>query len=1092
MSVKAAPASATITQVRGYVTNAGDLQVTVKTSGDAEAYRLYRKASGDPEYSLVCETDTPVLRTTYSADYEYAVSIVDGVESAPVKVSPITKAVVSENVFQGKTFVQDSDARASDLDGYEYYKLTDGIIYPADYRVGRYSSDTNTAAADATPTKIAAATIDLDGEYILNELRFCIFNRDRNNIGTNFTVEVFADGEWVTVYNSLAFDVLNTSAYIKYIANPEDGTGKSTDWLTFDLGGIKASKLRFHSDPLSGKGVSFYEAECDGTLVETNLVNVLSGKEIVGSEPVISSLYTYDKLNDGIMSNLYKIGRYVSRTDGRMDATVDLEDRYALSELRLYMYNNTIAEVGENWQIDAYLDGDWTTVKTIATNAALEDLIVSLDGDSLEDRFVSIDLDGVVAEKLRFRATALSSDVVCLEEIRCLGVLDDVNEEDGNAFEGKTFIGATATDISGSYTFTYDKLTDGVLSTDWKYGRFSSSEGFDGTIDLQGVYRLNTLKVYSYLLNNSNMLPAGQNWAIQVYLNGSWKTVKTIATNEDLASLVVTRAGGTLEDKWIAIDLGGVFAEKVRLTADMATTYISINEIRCTGIPVKYEYAEQNGNVLDGYAFVGSEPVAGAVYGYEKLTDGIVSTETTNGRYSSQGGGSFGGSLDFGGSVYLLDKMKFYLFRGQDQYAGENWTFEVYLNGAWKTVKTIATHEAFIALEETTGGSGPEDLWIEVDLGGVAAEKIRLSAVSYNAQGITFTEIRCTGYEVIDVAVDRSDMIDAYENVTALQVSGDDHETALALFRGYLTDTHLTAANATLYTEAMDTYYNGYSHYVLTLSDAGVTTDMGNPIKGYALPAGNAWVSPNGTVYAGGAAIPDLTEDTTYYALKATLLDGASIRLNNPTGLRFTATADEGLIDVLNDNAVDFTVGILIYPTDQLVGSLTRATEGAIDLSSDLAGIDPADGVYTMHASITNILAQNYARAFSARAYIKVGETVIYTDYTAGNNSRSVYEVAKAAYEDRPAGVSPYSEGQLAVIRSFIDSVVEITDISAGNAVTQYSATYYVPNRTVTYDGAVLTMSEGGSVKSVLLGGKIYTSGWTVTDGTLTANYVKE
>ena len=110
---------------------------------------------------------------------------------------------------------------------------------------------------------------------------------------------------------------------------------------------------------------------------------------------------------------------------------------------------------------------------------------------------------------------------------------------------------------------------------------------------------------------------------------------------------------------------------------------------------------------------------------------------------------------------------------------------------------------------------------------------------------------------------------------------------------------------------------------------------------------------------------------------------------------------------------------------------------------------------------------------------------MIYTDNTV---SRSVYQVAKAAYEDRPAGVSPYTAAQLSVIRTFIDAVIEITSISVGS-VTQYSATYYVPTRVVTYDGSTITTDKGSSVKSIILGGNVYTGGWVLDGETLTAHY---
>ncbi|MBQ3015533.1 MAG: glycoside hydrolase N-terminal domain-containing protein [Clostridia bacterium] len=910
--------AATVSQVMGYVTDSGELQAVVKSNSNTVSYRLYEKASGQSEYTLLCETKAPVLCTSYSSDKEYAVSVLSyhhNEESELYKIGSITRGKVYENIFKDKVFVQEADSRANAADGYAFSKLTDGVICPSDYRVGRYSSGKNTAAEGATPTNIAAATIDLNGEYVLNELQFNIYDKNYQHIGTNFKVDVFANGEWVTVIDNLSYDDM-VQNNIRYIVNPDDSTGKSYYWLVFDLGGIKASKLRFHADPLSGQGMTFYEAVCYGTLVETNFINVLEGKEIIGTEAIAtnstldSKAFDYDKLNDGIMSNNWKLGRYVSASNGKFNATVDLEGRYAIDELRLYMFRDMIGSVGHSWKIEAYLDGAWTTVKSIATNDEMAALIVTQDGTSLEDKYVSIDLGGIVAEKLRFSASAVSGDSVSLVEMRCYGALDYVAEEFNNIFEEKEFAGATATDVSGSYTFGYDKLTDGVLGTSWQYGRFSSRNGLDGTINLGKVYKLNTLKIYSYELNQGKITTAGQNWKIEVYLDGVWKTVKTIATNEELSALVVKTGGTTPEDYWISINLGGVYAEKIRLTADVTSLgYVSLQEIRCSAIPADY-YAEYCDNVLDGYQFVSNKAVAGSVYRYEKLTDNVISATYNIGRYSSPTDGVFEATLEFD-KVHVLDKMKFYIFNKQYEYTGENWKIEVYYDGAWRTVKTIATNAEFTALKTGNGGTGLEDEWIEVNLSGVAAEKIRMSATSVSGKGITFTEIRCTGYEMLNVCVDRSAMIEAYEKVASLKVSGEEHSAKLELFREYLTDYKVSEENATTYAEEMNAYYETTKNIVSSIDFAlktSITLDE-NIILNVYVPAVSTLVkfTLDGVEYSDLNAIRDtkvLIGEKEYYRIQIMLSAKAAAK-----DIPFVVTLNH------NGNNVSgrYTLGVVKY-----------------------------------------------------------------------------------------------------------------------------------------------------------------------------------
>ena len=85
---------------------------------------------------------------------------------------------------------------------------------------------------------------------------------------------------------------------------------------------------------------------------------------------------------------------------------------------------------------------------------------------------------------------------------------------------------------------------------------------------------------------------------------------------------------------------------------------------------------------------------------------------------------------------------------------------------------------------------------------------------------------------------------------------------------------------------------------------------------------------------------------------------------------------------------------------------------------------------------------------------------------------------------------SPYTAEQFALMSAYSDKVVNVT-IEAGVAATD-SQKY-----TVAYAGNVLTISGSsaiaeGDITAVIVNGKVYTGGWTITDGKLTANYTAE
>lgn len=143
-----------------------------------------------------------------------------------------------------------------------------------------------------------------------------------------------------------------------------------------------------------------------------------------------------------------------------------------------------------------------------------------------------------------------------------------------------------------------------------------------------------------------------------------------------------------------------------------------------------------------------------------------------------------------------------------------------------------------------------------------------------------------------------------------------------------------------------------------------------------------------------------------------TAMNGASIRTNEPTGLRFEAVVDATTYDgVIADNGKSF--GAFILPKDYLTAANITAITNHKDQftavekyleKEDVAG-ELKGSVYTLKYSIADLHYYNYNRVFVGMFFIKtVGadSTVSYQYFTvnAANNERSVAFVAKAAVEN--------------------------------------------------------------------------------------------
>jgi hypothetical protein len=240
-------------------------------------------------------------------------------------------------------------------------------------------------------------------------------------------------------------------------------------------------------------------------------------------------------------------------------------------------------------------------------------------------------------------------------------------------------------------------------------------------------------------------------------------------------------------------------------------------------------------------------------------------------------------------------------------------------------------------------------------------------------------------------------------------------------------------------------------------------------------------------VFSSAILTVSAAEDAQAAPASLQLMDGAAVRLvEGESGLRFETRILTSELAALGD---DVTLGTLILPTDLLgateftVEALTAAGKDFVDLTSKDEGVAlSTDGEYTVfYAAIINILPENYARAFSARSYVKVGESYYYTGYSDANNSRSVYGVAAAAWEDEAK--------DNAIVKAYLDKVVRLS-----GALRQIAIKDYVSPFSVSYEGGKLVFSGASALAksdlaSVVIDDVVYTGGWDVVDGKLAAPY---
>lgn len=176
----------------------------------------------------------------------------------------------------------------------------------------------------------------------------------------------------------------------------------------------------------------------------------------------------------------------------------------------------------------------------------------------------------------------------------------------------------------------------------------------------------------------------------------------------------------------------------------------------------------------------------------------------------------------------------------------------------------------------------------------------------------------------------------------------------------------------------------------------------------------------NGKIYKPGASIT-VTEDlyiTPIDSLDVMLYEGASMRLSEPSGLRFKAGVSTDEMGILELEDV-ITTGMLVTTNDLYENNgcqLTLDSEYTI-LNIKNNHLYEQNGLYC--GAVVNINENNYERDFIARAYV----TVNYADgstetiYSNMSSVRSVSDVARAI---KAAGYPGFTGEDVAIIDKYI------------------------------------------------------------------------
>ena len=158
------------------------------------------------------------------------------------------------------------------------------------------------------------------------------------------------------------------------------------------------------------------------------------------------------------------------------------------------------------------------------------------------------------------------------------------------------------------------------------------------------------------------------------------------------------------------------------------------------------------------------------------------------------------------------------------------------------------------------------------------------------------------------------------------------------------------------------------------------------------------------------------------------IVDGASVRIEEPYGMRFSADYSKTLFNQDGTLKEGYEAGILLIQTEELNGELVIGTAGAKNVTAMVWDTEKgAKDHYRLNAVMSNIPETEFDTYVTARAYLKQGTEVSYS----GTISRNVAQVASRAMADGYTGT---------VIENYINkvnpSITLPTEVDTENTVT--------------------------------------------------------
>lgn len=206
-------------------------------------------------------------------------------------------------------------------------------------------------------------------------------------------------------------------------------------------------------------------------------------------------------------------------------------------------------------------------------------------------------------------------------------------------------------------------------------------------------------------------------------------------------------------------------------------------------------------------------------------------------------------------------------------------------------------------------------------------------------------------------------------------------------------------------------------------------------------------------------------------AMDVEMLYGASVRTSSDgAALRFMAKVSATQYELLKANGATIETHMLIVPTEYFDNTHGYHTVEALNKSGYTELLDitvtewytTANNYHYFVGCVEDIAVEDYTNEYSALAYLKItypngNEFTVYSDYDEELNSRSVYYVASAAYNDRTTlkdqasysnvlkynkltTYTPYDEARLAILKGYANTVIAI---DVGNGGITFSGDFY-------------------------------------------------